>query len=308
MKLTAFDIPDQPEQLGVWLERRLVSDDLGALVAELLAVRGKEPVAATALHDAIPATELQRILSDGMQGVPYDLLQTLLKEPMLLLELQTRILDQGGVFWDSVERPVGMRQRLERGRVAFEAYVRDPMSRFQRPGRQVIKLEIPWYRRPWFASAVTAAGMVILGLVFLRPEKRQEAQVEPPKQPAVATVAWGWNKPGVIDQTGSPKDYLNNLAAAAEHWSDVHPHDAKELAHRLNEMRQGCSRLILANHPALPNEDRAWLVARCRSWAASLDGALAGLESGADYKDVQRSADETVEKLIKALRERATLV
>src|SRR4051794_34020162 len=113
MKLMAFDIPDQPEQLGVWLERQLVGDDLGALVAELLAVRGKEP-AESSLDDAIPATELQRMLSDGMQVAPYDVLQTLLREPMLLLELQTRILEQGGVFWDSVDRPVGMRQRLER--------------------------------------------------------------------------------------------------------------------------------------------------------------------------------------------------
>ncbi len=77
------------------------------------------------------------------------------------------------------------------------------------------------------------------------------------------------------------------------------------LARRIAEFRQGCSVLILSPHRPLPAEDRAWLVERCRAWAARFDGYLASVEAGKDPLEVRNQADETINRLIDTLRDRA---
>ena len=53
------------------------------------------------------------------------------------------------------------------------------------------------------------------------------------------------------------------------------PDDPIDLARRIGEFRQGCSVLILSPHKPLSGQDRAWLVGKCRAWAAKLDAHLA---------------------------------
>jgi hypothetical protein len=99
--------------------------------------------------------------------------------------------------------------------------------------------------------------------------------------------------------------YLNRLADEGDEWFAKRPEDAASLAKRLNEMRQGCSTLILATHQPLKNEDRQWLVEKCRAWAKNFDQQLADLEQGKDPALVRSEIDTTVNRLVKALRERA---
>jgi hypothetical protein len=109
-------------------------------------------------------------------------------------------------------------------------------------------------------------------------------------------------------QDVSADRYLNGLADAAEDWFKKRPEKPADLARRLNEFRQGCSTLILAPHQPLAAKDRQWLVDKCRAWAVKLDRHLTDVEAGKDVLQVRREADETVEKLIAALRTRAAEV
>ena len=76
-------------------------------------------------------------------------------------------------------------------------------------------------------------------------------------------------------------------------------------ARRLNELRQGCSILLLADHRPLTPEDRTWLVESCRSWAARCDGYLIALEAGSEARIVRGQGDRLIEEIATALRKRA---
>jgi hypothetical protein len=63
---------------------------------------------------------------------------------------------------------------------------------------------------------------------------------------------------------------------------------------------------MLSPHPALPPADRTWLEAKCKAWAGKLDEQLAALEGSADVSTVREATDGIVNKLIDALKTRAT--
>ena len=137
--------------------------------------------------------------------------------------------------------------------------------------------------------------------VFLVQRRREGDQ----GAPAVAASGWGWSRPGALADDLPPAVYLDRLADAAGEWFKKRPADPIALARRIGEFRQGCSLLILSPHKALAAQDRAWLVDKCRAWAAKLDAHLAALEGGASAAQVRDDADATINKLIAALRDRA---
>jgi hypothetical protein len=121
----------------------------------------------------------------------------------------------------------------------------------------------------------------------------------------VATVGWGWAKPGALSENATRQEYLNNLAKEAGEWFNKKPENPPALAQRIAQFRLGCSMLILSPHPALPPEDRTWLVAKCKAWAAKLDEQVVALENGADVNTVRGETDGIVRKLMDALTARA---
>ena len=76
-------------------------------------------------------------------------------------------------------------------------------------------------------------------------------------------------------------------------------------AKRLNEFRQGCSVLILADHQALSDDQRAWLKERCRTWAAKFEAALVKVEAGGDLAEIRSEVDGIVRTLVDSLNSRA---
>jgi hypothetical protein len=59
------------------------------------------------------------------------------------------------------------------------------------------------------------------------------------------------------------------------------------------------------DHRPLAATDRDWLKERCRLWAGKLDAHLASIESGGDVPSVRQDADDTIRKLMDALRARS---
>lgn len=123
--------------------------------------------------------------------------------------------------------------------------------------------------------------------------------------PAVSSGGgWGWSAPGVL--AAAPADeYLERLAAAGAEWFRTPAGTEAALAGRLDELLAGCDRLIAAPHAPLAAADRDWLVEKCRTWRDALAGQRTSLAAAHDVAATRAAADETVAKLVAALRRRA---
>jgi hypothetical protein len=129
----------------------------------------------------------------------------------------------------------------------------------------------------------------------------------PAGERVVQANAWGWARPGGLPRDAPRVEYLNHLADAAKEWFHSRPDQAVPLALRIGEFRQGCSLLVLSDHPSLNAADREWLIENCRAWSARFDGFLIALEAGGDPFVIGRQADRTVESIESSLRARAGL-
>ncbi|MDA1018483.1 MAG: hypothetical protein O3A00_29005 [Planctomycetota bacterium] len=74
------------------------------------------------------------------------------------------------------------------------------------------------------------------------------------------------------------------------------------------EFRIGCDALIRAKHSPLKPEDRDWLIERCKTWSGNLNEHIAALEGGADVMETRSAADETIHKLMNAIRTRGAAI
>jgi hypothetical protein len=279
MRVIALEIPDEPSELPAWLERQLVGSRLGRLVAELEAVHGVDD-RGDRLDDLL-GDHRDAVRQRGLAALPREAIGALLRRPRLLLELQERMLLSGGAHW----------QRLVEASPDLDAIVGPRRRRLAAITRGPRSPALAWRRRPWVVSLATAASVLAAVAIY-------ETARTPP-------TGWGWNAPRALADEGGATAHLNRLADAASEWFQTRPADAQALAQRIGEFRQGCSALILAKHRALNDADRAWLVAKCREWAATLDAELVALEAGADPIKLRGDVDETIRRLIAAIRARA---
>jgi hypothetical protein len=282
------DVADWPK----WLERQLVGLRLSEFVEELELIAG--PQAAPPPLDALLGAQASQVLARGLSALNEAQLRALLKHPRLLLELQERVLIDGGGYWSTVERSEGHQRATAKSWKKLEAALG---ASAPRPGTSAPAGEsAPPARRsrrlaPWLA---TAAAVAIVGVTIwmLRPDP--------------APTGWGWDRPGALAVDLPADRYLAHLADGANEWFNSQPGSAEALAQRLREFRRGCDALIGAPHAPLATADRDWLVERCRVWSGKLDAHLADLESQTKPLDqVRTEADETVRKLMQAIRERA---
>ncbi len=322
--ICAFEIPADPEQIAPWLESHLLGLDLAALVAELAAVHGDKPARQPQLEEVL-GEDLPRVLTAGLTVLRPQQLQRLLQNPRLLLQLQSRIFVEGDTFWEQdkqlsdelgelVDRGwnrvrgfLNEQQRKSHSEVATHTAEssRPAAPASSAPGSRATasgsaqSARRSWFNNPLLVSVCTAAAVV--ATIFL---------IDPSalRSPDQVAQGWGWQKPGAIDDTATPSEYLDGLATAAQDWFNKRPETPQELAQRILTFRQGCSQLILSDHRPLAAEDREWLVERCQVWAGKLDEHVAALESGVDVATVRGAADETINKLVTALRKRAEAV
>lgn len=302
MNLCVFDIPEETAELAVWLETQLTGLDLGNLVAELSAIHGVPTVLSGgiasqerpdegALEKSL-GRELPAILRSGLQNVPHSQLRVLLRNPQLLLDLQERILSNGGDYWrDKFSREHASSALLEKVWSDLEPALAAPIVA---PARHGLK----WTVRVLMVLAASIMGFAA-GLHFFRPP--------PPKQPAdgpVAQTGWGWNKPDAFPNDLDPQAYFQRLADGADEWFKKRPETREALETRIAQFRKGCDALQQAEHEPLRPEDKAWLKERCKLWSDKLDQHLADLRAGKDVSQVRSEADATINKLVTALRTR----
>lgn len=294
----SLDIPETQRELVAWLESHLLGMQLGDLVSELQAVHELGGLTSPARLGSNSASleqvcggKLANVLQHGLGTLDVDQLRQLLQHPQLLLSLQDEIVQHGGEHW--MQRP--LRREEEVALASQWKLLESVMS------PPVIAPAPAAVQRGWFGRAAIAAVLSAAATLTIAFSLRDRLVPGP-------APGWGWEKPGALAVRLPPREYLNHLADAAQDWFKKRPENAPDLARRIAQFRQGCSTLILAEHAGLAPADRDWLRERCRAWATKLDGHLAAIEAGDDVAAVRAAADETVNKLIKAIRDRASSV
>lgn len=287
MTLAIATMPDDPQARSRWLDEQLVGDRLGDLVDELMAL-GQPQTARGSLAELIGKYR-KELLARGTGALPEPMRRQVLQAPDYLLELQELVLLEGGPYWNSLPRPNRLTNIVERSRAAILAQIPPPFAdpepihtAGRHRGRGILQWIIP------FAVAASVV-LVLWGAGWWWPQWSASPE---------GAVAWGWAKPGALPQTASADDYYATLAAGGQQWFATRPDDRVSLARRLSELRQGCSILIISDHPPLSAEQSRELKDRCRKWAGQFDAALAKLEAGEDPIQVRTEVDATVEKLV----------
>lgn len=316
MTLHTMTVPDDPSELPRWLEGRFMAPDFGRFIAELLAhfpaASGSTP-SHQVLEQWLPVA-----LEEGLEPLPPEVLNQLLRHPATLAAFQERIVTDGGAYWDDVlERSENLSAAFERGKHSLEQILSADRPRLKskaasnvRPNikskaslSKVAKRTAGRGYKIWalVSTGIAACMAVAVGLMAVRG----------PDEPSVpkSQIAWGWGKPsGLAADQSNPKAYLNKLAANAEEWSLHQPTDAPGIGARIAEFRLGCTRLMHSPYGPLVQADKDWLLEHCRQWARMLDAHQQALDNGADPLTVRAEVNETVRKIATTLREKAKQV
>jgi len=279
MTIYALEIPPDDAAVPRWLEEQLASPDLHQLVAELRAVSSAEP--APSLNQVLGGSR-ESMLEQGLGVLSAAQRSQLLAHPDLLYDLQELVYASGGEYWLKLLSGDSDRRAAQ----AIWPQVQQALEPTTTPATESLS------RRNIIVAIMSLAAAVLIGFFAMNSQR--------------GLGAYGWNKPGVFDVALEKPAYLNHLADRANEWFDKKPVNAEQLASRMKDFRESCDKLLAAKHPQLPAADRDWLYERCRLWAGKIDASLAKLNADpSQLKAVNAEMDETVNKLMIALRERA---
>ncbi|MDX1961988.1 MAG: hypothetical protein SFX18_02470 [Pirellulales bacterium] len=297
MNARILEIPSEPADIADWLARELVGPGLPQLARELQTIHGGTTTTATdeELYQWLGGDKAI-LLEQGLTAVSTDKQKQLLGRPELLVPLQELILIEGGQIWErllAAEPDVASASQ----RVKKKLQLHNPLfaagnsgsTDIQRPSS--LPPHINW-RYLWTAVAV-AASILVLSLWI------------PQGNPPLPQPTWGWHGPDLLSQKLPPAEYLQTLAKAGDAWFNKRPDSTVTLKQRIVEMRSGCDRLIVAEHPQLPPVERDWLREKCKLWRDKFDAQLAALDKGTAREKVQAEMDDIVKKLVTALNSRA---
>jgi hypothetical protein len=285
-----LDIPETLADRARWLEGHLTGPRLPDLVTELLAVTGPGDKGRS-LEEAI-GPSLGDVLEKGLGVLDDDQLHQLMIHPHLLFDLQDRIFVDGGSYWFSQPLSESEKKTADEAVQAIlsKATASEPLA----PPTTPIAASRPESRsrRWWILGAsvgIAAAILLAIGPELIgRPSER-----------------WGWQRTDAFTQVAAAPDYLNRLADLASEYFDQPRGSKQELRQAIEDFRIGCDLLLKTDHGSLAQLDRYWLLERCRVWSGKFDQQLADIDQGQSIDLVRAAADETVNKLINALRDRA---
>ena len=304
MKTIMLEIPDDASQWAAWMDQRMISLDLGTLVAELVVTIADPPLRERSL-DEVCGGKLNRLIERGFHALESEEIGELLCRPKLLLELQERILIENPPYWRTVPRSSDFTDSL--------SSVRDKMSRLMESGQleddalsgshasstvpeskmQLVTRQKPSSRMRFLAGVGligTLAASVLIGLGIWGSLTRGQP--------------WGFDRPGLLASKHKPSECFVQLADSAEDWFDVRPIQASKLDQRFAEFEHGCQSVIAAPYPQLPTKDREWLIGKCKDWLVVMAEHRDRLKQGDKLEEVLARADATIRKLQAALRDR----
>lgn len=290
MKSCLVGIPDNPSEWPHWLDQQLVGCELGNLVDELRLVVPVNETQDIPLLATVCGDQMSDVLLAGCSALSDSQLRSLLRNPELLLELQERIFTEGSDYWQSVPRSE------EHSALAEAQWHRLSQQLDQSSSSTATeeKADSKAVSRQFVQYVMALAAVLLVGVGIWYTLSQQSTP-----------AGWGFDRPDLLADDMTPRQYFDQLADAAGDWFSKRPNTREALALRLEQFSDGCQTLIDANHPQLSAEDRTWLVDRCQVWKGKIDGYIAELAAGESSAiGIREKADETVKQLIKALQMR----
>ena len=282
MNLQTLELLDPNTEIVTWIERQLASEELPAVVAELLGWNVATDEAAS-LESAL-GNRLPQILESGLSESDA---RVLLRSPRLLFDLQEAICFHGGPYWMAPEgksgnssgmgenippnlnrivnfldnQPPTLAETLEKpsksngsgyavapGKEDRRQVTLSSEPAFDSQGVRA-KASSPaprsgnWlWRTLPILALVLVAGFGILLLNRTVPPEPNHPSVEVASNNS--SKSWGLNdlKPLLKIERGD--EYLNAVASAMNDWKESPPIDSAMCAQRIQELIEGCQNLI----------------------------------------------------------------
>jgi hypothetical protein len=295
--IAILEIPESKADLGPWLDRVLMSQDLAKVIDELSVVNDAEEDSVSVEHaQEWLGDKFAAVMQSGCGALGHNQLRELLLRPMLLPAIQELALVNGGPYWNHIAN-------ASTSRVAVNHLKRS---------------------RWWLAFAPLALAASIAVLVGIDATKDQGTiQPQRPSDPHLTRGTgsghgiaepgdpWGWNRPDLLNGMQSPRDVSTRLADTLGEWfelSEFSGRDCSSFTLRVNEMWAGCEHVSAESLDELPEAYRT----RLRGCVAALQEALTLVLNDLDQpipaenqpaalEAAKKSVDASVREAIEAL-------
>ncbi len=190
----------------------------------------------------------------------------LLHSPRALLQLQEKILEHGGKYWQNVKLPDDQQQEIQQA-------VQQVQKNLAVSTQSITPAAKPFGYQKIIYAIVSLAAMVLVALFLNR-----------------GPTDLAWSKPGVLDVQLADQAFKQHLAVTGQELLANLPTDKSGLATRLRQTLTACDALLTAELKQLSPEIRQDLKTRCERWRAAFAQQLVNLES--NHKTVLETQKE----------------
>ena len=237
--VTILDMPESPTELGGWLDRILMSDDLAKVVDELTVVHqsADEAISVEQARDWL-GDSFSAVMASGLGAISQSRRRQLLLRPSLLPAMQELALINGGPYWNQLVSVVPAAEAAS-------------MAQHQPPPKRS--------SNRWLFAALPLAMAACIAAFVVIDLGRNQGGVKPPPHPDGTLLRgaggntdvgisgldkpWGWTRTDVLDGINFPGDIPTRLADALSEWfnlANAAGSDIQALTLRVNELWAGC--------------------------------------------------------------------
>ena len=306
--VTILDMPESSAELGEWLDRALMSEDLARLVDELAVVHqtADEAISVEQARDWL-ADSFSAVMDRGLGELGQAQLRQLLKRPYLLPAIQELAMISGGPYWNRLMRDIPVAGGV-------------PVTGPELPRNRT-------YNRWLFALVPLAVAASIAAFVAID-AGRDKGGIKPlPHSDLTITRGtdgdavgesgsqdkpWGWNRTDLLDGVNSPGEIPNRLADALSEWFSLGKAagtDIQTFTLRVNEMWAGCEQFSTQPFNGMPDDLNQMLrdsidafQQKLEAVLNTLDGPLPEGERASTLAAARRSVDSCVSEAVETLR------
>lgn len=231
--LHSTTFPDNPEDIGPWLDHQLVATTLSELIAELCSIRPKEPRPESVESAKLwLGDDLPNFLETGLTTLGQEKIKELLARPVLLMPLQEIALFEGGEYWATLLEAVSSRSGS-----GPEASLSNQKTHLTSPLATLAQVQAPSQKsgrwRAFVAFSSLAAAILVTVVLYgpdlptpagkgaspASPELTRGSKI-PPTLPIKKTLDEfdiSWSSPDAL-ATLSPPDIVATLATELSDW------------------------------------------------------------------------------------------
>jgi hypothetical protein len=252
-RIVVLEYPLETNAQISWLEELLMGLELGDFVKQQQILLGDHAGQRSATE--ICDTALGSLYQSGLIELSEAQRAELLHSPRALLQLQEKILEHGGKYWQNIKLPDDQQQEIHQA-------VQQVQENLTVSTKSLTPTTNRFGYRKIIYAIVSLAAMVLIALFLNR-----------------GPTDLAWSKPGVLDVQLADQAFKQHLAVTGQELLANLPADKSSLATRLRQTLTACDALLVAELKQLSPAVRQDLKTRCERWRAAFAQQLANLES-----------------------------